>query len=501
MYSLKYECNPNNETRVVLYRTAQKSRAFRDLAADLLGVTPDSVVEKITTCEERDRKNPPLDIRSEFKTVAQAHSYARTSFGIDAARRIMRAGGALDRHDSESTNYLFLTATLPGDDDWSKWAIAEYSSYIINCLKAWLSKRLNNRMEFYVWEHQKRAALHLHYCIHVPDPAIRAWIKKRFRFEWVRLLNAIEQMSGVNMWGKWAEKPLRYKTAILQTQVQNVRKSVAAYMAGYCAGAESKHGGDHKKPWYPKRWFGVSRPLSDLIKQHTKEEVAHYPSYAIAKNKLDEIAHNNEAEAVLVRNYRHSVGRGETNVTYHTPEIQEQLWLSRKTMKYQATTHPNATYFIRLLARIQQTFSVLETSLQPYKDSSIKQYLEPLRDGLYLDSLRRGTLRDCQVKAVEILFLHLPCQSSLRPSQRPLLIDVQKFCLIHSQAFSQIRYNNHGWMSQPQDLQLNWSEIKKLSYAGTSSDEGVTPASDGIATRAIALKGTDSDAIQLPLTE
>ena len=186
-YRVTHSIHPSNETRLTLSKVRGVFLSLKERAALTLGVAPEEVSDLASSA----KNDPPLTRHSlRFQNATPnllANSHARTKFGKAAVTRIFRAAGALDRSDSNVSNYLFLTATLPGDTDEAKWAIAEYAHIVIDLLKSWLSKRLLSRNEFYVWEHQERGALHFHYCIHCPGKLVQEDIALHFKQQMVRI--------------------------------------------------------------------------------------------------------------------------------------------------------------------------------------------------------------------------------------------------------------------------------------------------------------------------
>lgn len=452
MFELKACKNSNNELRVTLLPIRIRGESLRSKAAASLAV-PESEVEAYS----RVKAGEPslLDFRCEFKTKkidCSAHSHRRTRFGRYAKTRIIRAAGALDQLDPEPSSYLFLTATLPSNDEWAKWAIAEDSGNLINGFKAWLSKRVRSRHEFYVWEHQNREALHFHYCIHVPDVEAREGIARDFRAEWMRLLDGMTQRTGVCAWGRHAGLSYEDRYAILQTRAETVHSSVSQYMAGYCGGKKDKHAKDSDIPYYPKRWFGVSRCLSSLVGEYTEGDSTIYGSYRAAKIAFDELHEEFNADSIDSKKFAHKIGVGETSVNYHTPKNLQRLWQSRKTMKYSKRTHPNISFWIQTALSAHVMISQLSERSQQFREQCSKLAIDTLRDGLYEGSLRRGSLNERQVEAIEILWSNLASQWSLPPSQKPLLTALTRFVLMRSRHWSRIGWNRYGWLDVVEDF-------------------------------------------------
>lgn len=275
---------------------------------------------------------PNLDISAELKThshsdlgaIAPASAKLPTKFGTNAKRTLLRVGGVVDRITSDPSECLFLTGTLPGSTPEAYKAMADYAPYLVNSLKAWIAKRVPDKKDFYVWELQERGALHLHYCLVVPEPTVRAYIKDHFKAEWNRLLDSVGRASGVDMFRRfdgstWAETP-----EVTQAYAQEVTKSVAAYLSKYCSKYSTKYTSSNSHngvlKYFPKRWWGCSRPLLKLLREMTTRTVR--VGYGV--NHLRSIYESltAELESFSIKGFRYGdkVGEGLNHVYYFLRE-------------------------------------------------------------------------------------------------------------------------------------------------------------------------------------
>lgn len=468
-YIVAHEIHPNNETRLTLSRVRRVFSTLKEKAAQFLEVAVSEVRDLAASAPE---SFVLLDIRSEFRTTGtteRCNSHARTKFGKPAITRIFRAAGALDRFDSDVTSYLFLTATLPGDTDEAKWAIAEFSHEIIDGLKSWLSKRLLSRNEFYVWEHQKRGALHFHYCIHCPDKNVQAEISRNFKRQVVRLYDAIKEKHDYCVWGRWSNKPTRYKTAILQARSEVVYKSVGAYMAGYLGGEGNKHERDESHQYYPKRWFGVSRPLSALIKTYTEKEEHEFTSLGEASEYMAKIREDLLDDALTFDDFKHKVGEGKTHVSYHTPEIQAQLWQSKKMLTHNPHTQPLISEYISLALR---SFQELQQCFRRYPSLNIT-YTPSLaiafQDASQLVSLRSRAISRNQIRLLEKAHSNLHLSLNSPYTMRNLDNSLTVFSLATSRYHPQMTFNQFGWLNNTLDFVKPLDNLYEQEYRGTTS--------------------------------
>lgn len=220
----------------------------------------------------------------------------QTKFGNNARRTLSRCSGVFDRDGIPPAEILFLTGTLPGGTREAMDAIACWSSYAVDLLKSRISKLgITSAYSMYVWEFQRRGALHLHYAIHVADPGLRLILLSRFKSIWSDIIDAVCKQSGVNLWlakdGKnWAEKK-----DVLQADAQEVRVSVGSYLAKYLSKQSPYQttADEFGIPFLPPvRWWGCSRPLlarmRELSRRLTIERCSLFRIQS-AKNSMLEI--------------------------------------------------------------------------------------------------------------------------------------------------------------------------------------------------------------------
>jgi len=482
-YKITHEIHPNNETRLTLYRSRGVFLSLEKRAAKVLGCHP----EEVRSLGRSETPTVPLlDIRSEFRTnncERRVNSHKRTAFGLDAKRRIFRVAGALDRFDSVRSNYLFLTATLPGDTDEAKWAIAEYAHEIIDGLKSWLSKRMLNRKEFYVWENQRRGALHFHYCVHVPDSKIQDEIRRGFKMEVVRLYDGIQKSHACSLWGRYADCSSDAKCEVLQARVETVYGSVGAYMAGYLAGKKCKHENDTRHRYYPRRWFGVSRPLSALADSYTEKQEYEFTSLKDASETYHQLKEEILDDALTFTEYKHKFGIGKSFVAYHTTEKQLELWSAKKMPQLTHLSHPVIASYVSLTRRnIQSLREVLQNSKHLRGSLPLKSVLS-LQDATLQTSLKNGALSRKHIKILEDVFCAYDFSSSSDYKIRGLFHNLRLFNLLTARYHPQMRFSELGWLNNSSD----WNEV--LDKAPLDCYRGTTSSTDGTLTGEIESRG------------
>ena len=199
----------------------------------------------------------------------------QTRFGNNARRTLSRCSGVFDRDGIKPSEILFLTGTLPGGTRCAMDALACWSSYAVDLLKSRISKLgITSAYSMYVWEFQRRGALHLHYAIHVPDPGLRIVLLSRFKSIWSDIIDAICKQSGVNLWLAKDGRDWATKKEVLQADAQEVRVSVGSYLAKYLSKQSPYQttADEFGIPFLPPvRWWGCSRPLLARMRQLSRK--------------------------------------------------------------------------------------------------------------------------------------------------------------------------------------------------------------------------------------
>ncbi len=470
-YRLTHSIHPNNETRLTVTKVRGVFLSLKERAALFLN-EPDSEVVSLASSglNPQPLTRHSLRIQNPNQNVL-VNSHKRTKFGRSAVTKIYRAAGAMDRFDSVRSNYLFLTATLPGDTEESKWAIAEFAHEIIDGLKSWLSKKLLDRKEFYVWENQKRGALHFHYCLYCPDLEIQESIKSGFKAEMVRLYDGIEQKHSCNLWGHWDAIGFDAKIDILQARVETVYGSVGSYMAGYLGGKGGKHSNDSHHRYYPRRWFGVSRPLNTLVRSLTEESVQEFNSLGDAYENMARIREDVLDDALTHYDFSHKVGVGRTHVSYHTTETQLHLWQSRKMLNHTAQKTPIIWELTSSMRSLILNYRACSNAVSNSRVSLPPSCVLFLQDSTSLTLLNRGGLKKDWILIAAKLYSLCDWSSVSDRRIRRFATSLSRCMLLIAQYQDQMTWNQYGYLSNELDF-VKWVDMESdSSYRGTTTEE------------------------------
>lgn len=227
------------------------------------------------TIEKRGRQS--LDIIQEFQQKRK--KYERVGFSKNINRKftayarnsILECGAVLSRILEQPQQCALVTLTVPSGTTRVQNTIARYSGYICNRLTQLLRRNFPNCYWMYVWERQKRGALHLHLAI-ADDGEEGASIRcgECLAHLWWVVLRQIEAECQAGIFehrsGKFCWLPQYW-----QDDIQPCKKSVDRYLAKYAsktAGKDEGQGATRRKAILcsPKRWWGCCGALKERIR-------------------------------------------------------------------------------------------------------------------------------------------------------------------------------------------------------------------------------------------
>lgn len=195
------------------------------------------------------------------------HSWGKphkpTKLTRSARATIYEAGCVLDAYYKDKT-YL-TTCTLPGSDVLLYLRLANESGYIIDRLSKAIKKY--NCLHYFVWEWQKRGALHLHYALANDDIQKARNAAYTIEYEWFELLLELGVKYSEDFFksdkapgGSWVNTPSKW-----QSKVELVTKSVSRYLSKYLSKANCEF---QPKFGFPSRWWGCSKLLRNAVSEH-----------------------------------------------------------------------------------------------------------------------------------------------------------------------------------------------------------------------------------------
>ena len=381
MYRIVAQSFPNNEIRV----TWSSLPHPKEPKSDVISSNDEIEVPCPLVNPSSEKKiPPPLSLVPNSQTERDSAGFGRLpdkppAFGLNAKRNLIRRGAAMEG-TAPPEECLFLTGTLPGSTEDSFRSIAEWSSYIVHRLKSWVGTYARAKLDFYCWEYQKRGALHLHYCVWIPDSDSRDHIHRGFHGWWVEILHKVGEKSGCDMFRKDSTKTHLGDTSKVRAVAEVCRKSPARYLAKYLSKSAAPIRGS-ARAFSPARWWGTSRPLKTLCDSLTRTIDIIEGGYHRIRVLWEQIHHACASSDSVTYSYRHKVGSGHTLVSYPNT-IEEKSWLIQNLESFSPmaiiaqashSTHPfnilrvvkiqQVRYFERLLEQLPSTQQGLRSAL------------------------------------------------------------------------------------------------------------------------------------------
>jgi hypothetical protein len=468
MHIVKYSRFPNNEIRATHYYSAPPGESNKK-SDRTSNVTSEPLRLPELPGEGSSDAPSYLTLGANCHSERLALPFKRTKFGLNAKRTLLRMGGAYDTLSTSPTDFVFLTGTLPGNTPAAFRGIAVHSSYIATSIGQWIKRTVNAEYYFFVWELQKRGALHFHYCAYIPDRVFKEKAIAGFKRKWTDLLDDISEREGVCLWegSNGACHADRY--GVLQAYAQEVHTSVAAYLSGYLGGSKDKHSQDKDSPYYPRRWWGASRASTSLLKSLTEEVISEHTSYREARLEMKLFYEAVSHDAPLAYHYSHTIGVGSTIVSYHPQDKGQSTWQGLQKMALYHNHHPHIASLIREVNKARTMILFYIKKLSRGQNSALKPLLYDLEDSgmwrvtplLMLVDIQLGTLRKAKS--------HLPTPSPLDLHLQELLRRltlIEEFLTLNQ---NHMTFNRYGWLSNLDDVPytVDWDEgIRHSSTTG-----------------------------------
>jgi hypothetical protein len=180
-------------------------------------------------------------------------------------------------------NLRFVTLTLPGSRFECLDVLSRYSGFLINRLRQVFRDSGIESHDCFVWELQKRGALHLHWVIGSSDPSFKFLnpadvLSHRLKDKWYELLLEIGDIENIDMFarkgfgGSHKDNPTAW-----QWKIEEIRKSVQRYLSKYTSKGFNQNSGKTQSytkiqaRFSPSRWWGQSRNLLKEVRKYRVE--------------------------------------------------------------------------------------------------------------------------------------------------------------------------------------------------------------------------------------
>lgn len=185
-----------------------------------------------------------------------------------------------------------VTLTLPANTSEAMAAIAAYSGYAINRLIQPIRRRFgSDALWFFVWEYQKRGALHLHFAIYNSCEKSCKEMAEILIAQWHKILCDISVLADTCMFQRKNKKSCTIRSNH-QNHTEPMRKDVSRYFSKYAGKEESKNNWYCQK--YPvSRFWGSSQTIKNIIKENSLSfSVDYYANERAQEEKMEDIVTN-----------------------------------------------------------------------------------------------------------------------------------------------------------------------------------------------------------------
>ena len=194
-------------------------------------------------------------------------------FGSIQAQAIHECGAALELLTHDPRFCHVTTLTLPANHHEAFQCIAARSGSIINSLfQPIRDKYPDMKYWFFVWEFQKRGALHLHIAHYHPDECEGMLIGNLLIEKWHQILCDISDETGIWLLSAKHDGDRKMQD-FYQYHTQPMRKSVAGYFSKYCSKASNKEENNYVKKFSemypPSRFWGCSSQVKLIRKENS----------------------------------------------------------------------------------------------------------------------------------------------------------------------------------------------------------------------------------------
>lgn len=271
------------------------------------------------TKDQHERLKRSLDIRNEFQRASLksknkggwGFSPKVTAFGKNARHRLLEAGAIMTQLHGKKV--AIVTCTIPGNTNEAFRTVSRYSGWIMNRLSQIVRRAEGDPAWFYVWELQKRGALHIHFAIGSSSLRQALSLAQEIECKWFDLLLELQDKCGVDVfkrseWWSWRNLPQEWRS-----DVQVISKSVAAYFSKYASKQHSKSTATNKQ-YCPARWWGSSSTIKEGVNANRIRLSAE-----VRKSSVEEAAtflRDSINSLIPIKSYSYSFDLGQSNRGY-----------------------------------------------------------------------------------------------------------------------------------------------------------------------------------------
>lgn len=293
-------------------------------ASAFFGATPPSyltIAEKLR-CESPEAIKPPKK-KGRLRPGYGAEP-RNTPFSVRGRRMLVRTGALIGKNRYQHP-VLFLTGTLPGSTSDAMKALSDYSALVVHELLTHIPRLFQGKPSdcrwLWVWEHQKRGALHWHCVLECPSTAAADLVMKGFKPLWIRVLELVGRKAAVDIAARDGGGTHAGNYDVWQVDVQVAEKRPDRYLSKYVS-----KGSTVTNAFYPTRWYGINRRLHNELRdsiEHFETHKTNAERHVVTEFDLS-IIDKIMSDSYLSRHFPDKVGSGYNFVCYLEDEKMDE---------------------------------------------------------------------------------------------------------------------------------------------------------------------------------
>jgi len=273
------EILPSGRIEITRYTTEQyeaERSALLDIISGFQEVTLDAQEPRSVKVLGKDLQIPQRKRKKVIGFCDRVTVNKKRHFGNAQRRALLRTGAVMSRLYPNSGQTYEVTLTIPGSTTAALKCVAAHTPWLTNRLMQVIrdiERKTGITLSwFYVWEWQKRGALHMHMALGSSDGQLAKRAADEIEYRWFELLLELRKMTGIDVFarsygGTWRDQPSEW-----QSHVAAIAKNLAAYFAKYASKdkdtREAERNGTPVR-FYPRTWWGRSRDLAVAVREQT----------------------------------------------------------------------------------------------------------------------------------------------------------------------------------------------------------------------------------------
>lgn len=235
------------------------------LASNIAGETRLSLIWESPARKKRGSEavGALLDSRVQVQVADNPHRWQRPGWGklprqrlfSKKARKLCKESCAYLEYVHGSDVFL-VTATLPASTSEAYLAMAAESAYLHSRIRQHVRDVARGSSCLFVWEWQRRGALHLHLAVANHNKRLMGKLCREFKSFWIKLLERVSLRSGIDLFRRYDGYDWRERPEKIQVDAQKVKKSLRCYLSKYLS--KGSQAATWLRRYTPSAWYGIT---------------------------------------------------------------------------------------------------------------------------------------------------------------------------------------------------------------------------------------------------